>query len=63
MVFTWYRVGAASGNFGLRLLHGLTTKGFGAIVLLLSIYPYFSTFSAENTSRPNIIFILADDLG
>ncbi|MCH7727830.1 MAG: sulfatase-like hydrolase/transferase, partial [Planctomycetes bacterium] len=46
-----------------HLLHRLTTFILIASPVILSIYPLKKAFSSDNRSVPNIVFILADDLG
>jgi arylsulfatase A len=50
-------------EFGPNLLHILATVRVGLFPLALLIIPISAGFAKEIQSRPNIIFILADDLG
>jgi arylsulfatase A len=49
--------------FGVHLLHKLATQSIWAVTLLLCIYPHYKAFSADLASRPNIVIIMADDMG
>ena len=50
-----------------RLLHRIATRGqwlmVAMLVTFLVISPHFTTFGADLASGPNIVLILADDLG
>lgn len=46
-----------------RLLHNLATSAIWLLAALFASLPYFNAFGADQASRPNIILILADDLG
>ena len=45
------------------LLHTITTQMPVAWLAIVLVLPYFTAFGAENTSRPNVVLILADDQG
>jgi arylsulfatase A len=45
------------------LLHGSTTLIHTALAAIIVYFSPFTAYSAENARRPNIVLILADDLG
>src|SRR2546423_1441734 len=46
-----------------HLLHIFATLALSLVAYMASSCMYFTALYAETTSRPNIVFILADDLG
>ena len=50
-------------GFGLSLLHRLATSRAWLLSLIFSIIPNSSGFAKEIQGKPNVILILADDLG
>lgn len=46
-----------------RLLHRLATLALAALAVVSLQTPYAKALSADSTTRPNIVFILADDMG
>lgn len=50
-------------SFPRHLLHRITTLAISAVVVLVAQVIYTQPVNADQASRPNIIFILADDLG
>jgi arylsulfatase A-like enzyme len=46
-----------------HLLHLLTTLSAGGVTAILAIFIHFTEVFAENARPPNIVLILADDLG
>src|SRR5258705_6421603 len=46
-----------------HLLHRFATLALSLFAYLVSICTHFTALCADNTSRPNIVLILADDLG
>jgi len=50
-------------SFPRHLLHRVTTLAIAAAVALIPQLLYSQTVNAEQASRPNIVLILADDLG
>ena len=50
-------------SFPCHLLHRITTLAISACVLLNSQLIYTPSVSAESSDRPNIVLIMADDLG
>lgn len=47
----------------LNLLHRLATQTVFVVALIVGITACFPAFSANSTARPNIVLIMADDLG
>ena len=45
------------------LLHVFATQLLGLGACLITIFVHLTAYSAENTGRPNIVLILADDPG
>ncbi len=50
-------------SFPRHLLHGITTLAISAVVVLVAQVICTQPVNADQVSRPNIIFIMADDLG
>ena len=50
-------------SFPRHLLHSITTLALSSIAALLTQTLYLASVKAESTARPNIVLILADDLG
>jgi len=50
-------------NYQIRLLHRITTLIIIAVIAKESIFAENKAYCAETVKRPNIVFILADDLG
>ena len=44
-----------------HLLHRIATQAVFAIALFFAVMPYSTVFSADLSSRPNIVIILADE--
>ena len=51
------------GEFGLQLLHRIATQGVWAASVLLAVCLHSTAKSADPARGPNIVLILADDLG
>ncbi|MCE9567168.1 MAG: arylsulfatase [Planctomycetes bacterium] len=52
-----------SGKFGTQLLHRLATQGVWIASVLVTICVNYTAKSAEIARSPNVVLILADDLG
>ncbi len=50
-------------EFPRRLLHRLATLTISALAVAFPQTPYTKALSAESTARPNIVVIMADDMG
>ena len=50
-------------SFPSQLLHRITTLAISASIAVSLQLPFTASLNAESSERPNIIFILADDLG
>jgi arylsulfatase A-like enzyme len=51
------------GRFNQSLLHRFATLACVAAAVIGAVHPYFTASSAEKATRPNVVLILADDLG
>ncbi|MDX1944003.1 MAG: arylsulfatase [Pirellulaceae bacterium] len=51
------------GCFHRSLLHRFATLACVAAAVISAVHPYFTASSAEKATRPNVVLILADDLG
>ena len=56
-------IGQASGDLRLHLLHRLTTLLITVAFAVLAFLPHFTASAADGTRPPNVVLILADDLG
>lgn len=50
-------------EFRSQLLHGIATRAVVAATALLAVMPYSTAFGAESDPLPNVVLIMADDLG
>jgi arylsulfatase A-like enzyme len=46
-----------------QLLHCFATFAWGVVIAAIAEYPQTTAFSAESASQPNVVLILADDMG
>jgi len=56
-------VGARRRSFPRHLLHRITTLAISAVVVLVALIINLQRVNADQASRPNIVLLLADDLG
>lgn len=56
-------VGVRRRGFQHRLLHRLATLTFSTLAVAFSLTPSTKALSAESATRPNIVFIMVDDMG
>src|SRR5439155_25813603 len=59
----WQPRGKFSGDIAVQLLHRITTQWLGVAAFVWLWVFYSTAVAADPPLRPNIIFILADDLG
>src|SRR5207245_6517286 len=52
-----------SGDIAVQLLHRITTQWLGVAAFVWLLVFYSTAVAADPPRRPNIVFILADDLG